>query len=398
MRQAYEEALTRTDEAESHQRTLREEIADELKKALEKLEKEEKLKKEWENDARKKNSQVQTMNKESDELKQKIDEITKENKEKDSILRNAEERCLELEAEKEILVKLKNDLELKLAEFRTHRDNEAHGIRRENEDLKAKLTRAGEITGEELRDVLVEIEELREMVGTLSDEKEDLKEQLKDMKNKELKTNKEVDLLKRGNIEILQTNRELLEQNEELVIRSKTLEYAFEETLEERSIPQDEASSKEFILDDVDGGIGSVGNAPVPGPPAKPSRSSRGDGGSPYKEVLKLQDEIKELKDVVEILKEKNEMLCVELDRKHETELDLLNKISDLEDDLYRSAQEGFESEREDKGTFPNRKRNAELNLKRVIVENEKLKEDIEKKDQELNVLQVGVILNVVLV
>ena len=378
---------------EENQRSLKDEIAEQLKKALENLEKEEKLRKEWENDARKKNSQVQVTNNEIDELKQKMDEVEKESKEKDNILRNAEERCLELESEKEILVKLKNDLELKLAEFRTHRDKDAHDLRRENEDLKLRLARASEITGEELSDVLEEIEDLKEKVNTLSDEKDSLKDQLKETKVKESKAVREADILKQGNIEILQTNKELLEQNETLTNKNRTLQSALEETLEARLLPQDEADSKEAALDYVDGGDETLRDRSTPSSPGQGSGPTRGGGGSPYKEILKLQDEIKELKDDIEIVKETNDNLCVELDKKHETELDLLNKISELEDELYRSAQEGFESEREDKETLIIRRRSMELNLKRAMAENEKLKTDLNKKEEELAAAQVKFLL-----
>lgn len=385
-RHAYEEAVTRTSEVEDHQQRLRDEIAEKLKKALEDLEKEGKMKQDWENDARKKNALVHKMEKEHDELKQKIEEVKKENKEKDDILRSAEERCLELESEKEILVKLKNDLELKLAEFKTHRDESTHELKRENEDLKLRLAKTSEITGDELNDVLAEIVDLKEKLDVITDEKEKVQEQMKEAKLKEANVTKQNEVLKQSNIEILQTNKELLEQNEALLIKSKTLESALEETLEEMRVPQEEADPTELICDDVDGGVSTSDNTPPSEPPKNPPR---GTGSSPNKDVLLLQEEIRELKDDIDILKEKNEMLYVELDKKHETELDLLNKISELEDELYRSAQEGFESEMDDKETLIKRRKGVELNLKRAIAENEKLKEDLTKKEEELNSIQV---------
>ena len=392
-RQAYDEAATRANDNEENHQKARDELAEQLKSALKDLEKEEELRKKWETDAREKNSQVHKMTKENDELKQKMDEIMKENTEKDKILRIAEEKCVELESEKNIIAQFKNDLELKLAELRTHRDKESHDIRLQNEDLKLRLARAGEITGDELGHVLTEIVELKEEVGSLSNEKENLKEQLKESKVKESKFMKEVDILKQSNIEILQTNKELLEQNEALMVKSRNLESALEETLEERFLPQSEADPKDPASDSVDGGDRTIHDKNTPSPSDKGFGSPGGSGRKPNEEILKLLEEIQELKEYTEILKETNENLCIELDKKHETELDLLNKISELEDDLYRSAQEGFESEKDDKETLIKRRKTMELNLKHANAENDKLRADLEKKEDELIIAQVCVLI-----
>ena len=387
-RQAYSEAASRANELEESHQKAREEISQQLKKALEDLEKEEKLRKEWESDARKKNSQAQAMNKENDELKQKLDEIMKEKIEKDKILRLAEEKLIELESEKSVIAQLKNELELKLAELRTHRDKDAHDLRLENEDLKVRLAaKANDVTRDELDAVLTA---LKDEVNALSIENDSLREQLRESKSKESKVSKDADVLTQSNIEILQTNKELLEQNESLMLKCRNLESALEETLEERSFPQVEAELKDPAFDSVDGENKTIHDKFAPSSPGKGSNSPGGVGDRNTEEISKLRDEIQELREYTEILKETNDNLCVELDIKRETELDLLNKISELEDDLYRSAQEGFESEMDDKETLIIRRKNIELTLKHASAENEKLKEDLQKKEEELAVVQVG--------
>ena len=388
-RQAYEEAASRSNELEENHRKARDEISEQLKKALKDLAKEEEQRKDWEEDARKKNSHVHVKNKEIDELKQKLDEVMKEKTKQGELLRDAEEKCIELESEKNVIAQLKNDLELKLAELRTHRDKDAHDLRLENEDLKMRLAKTRDVTGDELNNILTEIVELKEEMGVLSTEKESLREQLKESKVKESKMIKEVDILKQSNIEILQTNKELLEQNETLKIKGRNLESALEETLEERFLPHIEAGLRDPAFDSVDGGDRTIHDRFAPSSPGKGSGSPSGTGADPSEEILKLREEIQELKEDTDILKETNDNLCVELDKKHEIELDLLNKISELEDDLYRSAQEGFESEKEDKETLIRRRKNIELSLKHAFAENEKLKSDLEKKEEELAVVQV---------
>ena len=387
-RQAYSEAASRANELEESHQKVREEISQQLKRALEDLEKEGKLRQEWESDARKKNSQVQAMNKENDEIKQKLDEMMKEKTEKDKMLHLAEEKRIELESEKSVIAQLKNELELKLAELRTHRDKDAHDLRLENEDLKMRLAAtASDVTRDELDALLTE---LKDEVNALSIENDNLREQLRESKVNESKVSKDADLLTQSNIEILQTNKELLEQNESLMLKCRNLESALEETLEERSFPQTEAELKDPAFDSLDGEDKTIHDKFAPSSPQREGGSPRGIGSNPDAEILKLRDEIQELREYTEILKETNDNLYIELDKKHETELDLLNKISELEDDLYRSAQEGFESEMDDKETLINRRKNIELNLKHASAENEKLKEDLQKKEEELAAVQVG--------
>ena len=360
-----------------------------MKKALEELEKEGKLKSDWEKDARQKQSELQSTRKENSELREKVDDLQKDNRTKNDDLRSMEEKLIESEAEKEVLAKFKKDLEMNLADLRTHQEKEIYRLKLENKDLEERLSKAVSLSGDDFQDVLAEIYELKEEVETLSEEKEKLRGQLKEAKTNTTNASQEAERLRLNISETLQSNIDLAQQNEALRKKNKTLESAFEETWEERRTAQEEAASRDGELDDVDG-PGSTNRSHVT--PGSPGPSPSGQSGRPEgdgRDTADLLREIQNLKDIIESFKENNDALSCELDQKHETELELLNKITELEDDLYKSANEGFESEREEKGGVLQRKRSLELNFKLLASENDKLKTDMQKRETELEALQV---------
>ncbi|XP_065053400.1 A-kinase anchor protein 9-like isoform X3 [Rhopilema esculentum] len=387
-RQSYDDAVARSSEAEEEHKKRQEEIAENLKKALKDLEKEGKLKSDWEKDARQKQSDLQSTKKENSELRHKVDELQKDNRTKNDDLRSMEEKLIESEAEKEVLAKFKKDLEMNLADLRTHQEKEIYRLKLENKDLEGRLSKAVSLSGDDFQDVLAEIYELKEEVETLSEEKEKLRGQLKEAKTNMTNASQEAERLRLNISETLQSNIDLAQQNEALRKKNKSLESAFEETLEERRIAQEEAASREGELDDVDGPSSTNRSHSTPG---SPGSSPSGQSGRPEgdgRDTADLLKEIQNLKDIIESFKENNDALSCELDQKHETELELLNKITELEDDLYKSANEGFESEREEKGVVLHRKRSLELNFKLLASENDKLKTDMQKQETELEALQ----------
>ncbi len=361
--------LARSSQSEQEQREKREKIAEELKKALEDIEKEKKLKENWEKDARKKHSDHEALKKEAADLKKKIESLEKEGREKDDTLRNIEEKCLELETEKELLGKLKHELELKLAEVRTHFEKDSHGVRQENEDLKARLARAVQLSGDEFQEVVAEIEDLKENIHVLSLDKEALKSQLKDAKDKLSDTGGENDTLRENISEILQSNIELIQQNEGLKGKIASLESALEETLVEKKISPQKVSDVTTLDQDFVDGFLDVDGA---------SKSN----------VSALKNEITSLKECVDFLKQENENLCNNLEEKVENELELINKVSELENELYKSANEGFESF--DSNSLLRQKKNMEKKLKKLTAENEKMAEELVAEKENVKSLKVS--------
>ena len=363
--------IARSSESENQQRSRREQIAEELKKALEDLEKEHKRKEDWEKEARKKHSEHVLLKKEVEQLNKSVEALKREGAEKDEQLNKAEEQFLEVEAERGVLEKLKLDLEWKLAEVKTHHEKGAHDFKKENESLKTRLARAIELSGDEFDEVVGEIEKLREDVVTLSDEKEALKSQVHAVKEKLADSGEENSTLRENISEILQSNIELIQQNEALKGKVLSVESAFEETLAEQQIAQDKAELTGLDKLFVDGGLdGDVVD-------------------SGMEKISTLKEEIASLKDYVEQLKQENDNLCNNLEDKVENELELRNKVSELENEMYKSANEMFEMDKDDVQRFVKEKKSAEVKLKKLTSENRRLVEQIDANNEEITSLQV---------
>eukprot|EP00794_Sanderia_malayensis_P003343 gene3343-3832_t len=373
-RQSIDEMLARSSQLEQEQSVQREKLAEELKKALKEIEDEKKSKADWEKEARKKHADHEAMKKEHAELKKehaelktKIESLEKEGHQKEQALRSTEEKLLELETEKEILSNLKTQLELKLAELKAHSEKDSHDVRRENEDLKARLARATKLSGDELDGVIVEMEDLRENIHSLSYDKEALKSQMKEAKDQLAETGAENERLRQNISEVLQSNIELIQQNEGLKGKISSLESALDETLAEQMISPERAATFNVENDFVNGVLDV-------------------DGGSKSAAVSALREEVTSLKECLESLKRENENLCCNLEEKVENELELINKVSELESELYKSANEGFESY--DSDSLLRKSKTMERKLKGLTEENEKIAEELQDERRNIQVLR----------
>ena len=176
---------------------------------------------------------VESIRKETENLRLQLQNMTNKEKLSDSSVKDLEEKCTGLQTEKNLLAKVKLELEMRLAELRTSIEKERYALKYENDQLKVQVAKKANISMDDLEHAFAEIEELKNVIQTLSEERELLRSQITRFQDNSVAGEKEIESLKEHLSQVMNEHRQKAEENELLKGKYDALVAAVEESSEQ---------------------------------------------------------------------------------------------------------------------------------------------------------------------